>query len=69
MNPTVLALSAEAGTRGLTDILSDAGEVVTSVVGWVPKVANLVMDTPILLIGFSISLGLLAIKVFQRLRG
>ncbi len=59
----------ETATYGLTEILESAGEVLTSVVSWVPKVAQLVVSEPILLIGFTISLGLIGIKVFQRLRG
>jgi len=59
----------EETARGLTEILTDAGEVLEAVVSWVPKVAQVVINEPILLIGFSISLGLIGIKVFQRLRG
>ena len=58
----------EITTRGLTEILADAGEVLETVVGWVPKVAQVVINEPLLLIGFTISLGLLAIKIFHRLR-
>lgn len=58
----------ETTTRTLADLLTDAGTVITEVVGWVPKVAQVVMNEPILLIGFTISLGLIAIKVFNRLR-
>lgn len=59
----------EETTNTLTNILASAGEVLESVVGWVPKVAQVVVSEPLLLIGFTISLGLIGIKVFQRLRG
>lgn len=67
MNPMMLTAGTET-TRGLTDLLSDAGEVVESVVGWVPKVAQLVMNEPILLIGFTIGLATLAFGIFKGLK-
>ena len=67
MNPMMLTAGSET-TRGLTDPLSDAGEVVTEIVGWVPKVAQLVMNEPILLIGFTIGLATLAFGIFKSLK-
>lgn len=61
-------MDGEVVTRGLTDLLSDAGEVVTEIVGWVPKVAQLVMNEPILLIGFTIGLATLAFGIFKSLK-
>ena len=58
----------ETTARGLTEILADAGEVLEAFVSWVPKVAQVVVNEPILLIGFTIGLGLLTIKIFHRLR-
>ena len=66
MNP--MMLTAGADTRGLTDLLADAGEVVEAVVGWVPQVARLVMSEPILLIGFTIGLATLAFGIFKSLK-
>lgn len=67
MYPT-MALTATETTRTLSDLLTDAGEVVTSIVGWVPKVAQLVMSEPILLIGFTIGLATLAFGIFKSLK-
>lgn len=64
----VLALSGGEAARGLSDLLTDAGEVVTSIVGWVPKVAQLVMSEPILLVGFTVGLATLAFGVFKGLK-
>lgn len=58
----------EGVTRGLTDLLADAGEVVEAVVSWVPKVAQLVLNEPILLVGFTIGLATLAFGVFKGLK-
>lgn len=58
----------EATARGLTDLLTDAGEVVEAIVGWVPKVAQLVLNEPILLVGFTIGLATLAFGVFKGLK-
>lgn len=65
MYPT-MALDATA--RSLTDLLTDAGEVVDAIVGWVPKVAQLVLSEPILLVGFTIGLATLAFGVFKGLK-
>lgn len=65
---TMALTAAEGTTRGLTDLLSDAGEVVESIVGWVPKVAQLVMNEPILLVGFTIGLATLAFGIFKGLK-
>lgn len=61
-------MEGEVVARGLSDLLNDAGEVVTSIVGWVPKVAQLVMNEPILLIGFTIGLATLAFGIFKSLK-
>ena len=63
-----MMLTAGEATRGLTDILSDASEVVDSIVGWVPKVAQLVISEPVLLIGFTIGLATLTIGFFKSLK-
>ena len=63
-----MMLTATEGTRGLTDLLTDAGEVVDAIVGWVPSVAQLVMNEPILLVGFTIGLATLAFGVFKGLK-
>ena len=67
MNPMMLTAGAEA-TRGLSELLADAGKVVEAIVGWVPSVAQLVMNEPILLIGFTIGLATLAFGVFKGLK-
>lgn len=64
----VLALSGGEAARGLSDLLKDAGEVVTSIVGWVPQVAQLVMSEPILLVGFTVGLATMAFGVFKGLK-
>lgn len=64
----LLLTAGEETTRGLTDVLADAGEVVESIVGWVPSVARLVMNEPILLIGFTIGLATLAFGFFRFLK-
>lgn len=61
-------MEGEAVARGLTDLLADAGEVVTAVVGWIPEVAQLVMNEPILLVGFTIGLATLAFGIFKGLK-
>lgn len=66
MNP--MMLTGGEATRTLTDLLTDAGEVVEAVVGWVPSVARLVMSEPILLIGFTIGLATLAFGIFKGLK-
>ena len=63
-----MALTAGETARGLTDILQDAGEVVESIVGWVPKVAQLVISEPVLLIPFTIGIATLAFGIFKGLR-
>lgn len=67
MNPMMLAGTAEVG-RGLAEILNDAGNVVDAIVGWVPKVAQLVITEPVLLIPFTIGVATLAFGVFKSLR-
>ena len=65
---TLMLTAGEATTRGLTDVLQDAGEVVDSIVGWVPKVAQLVINEPVLLIPFTIGVATLAFGIFKSLR-
>ena len=58
----------EVTTRGLSDLLTDAGEVVEAVVSWIPSVAQLVVNEPILLVGFTIGLATLAFGIFKGLK-
>ena len=49
-------------------ILDSAGNVVTSLASWVGSVARMVINTPVLLIGFTIALATLAFGIFKGLK-
>lgn len=50
------------------DILTDSGSVVTSLTSWIGSVARMVINTPVLLIGFTIGLATLAFGIFKGLK-
>ena len=52
----------------LNGILNDSGNVVTSLVSWVGSVAKMVINEPIMLIGFTIALATLAFGIFKGLK-
>ena len=56
------------GVPLIQKIMSDAGSVVTSLTSWIGNVARMVINEPVLLIGFTIGLATLAFGVFKGLK-
>lgn len=59
---------ASAGSTGMSELLSSIGSVFTQFITWVGSVANTIMTTPILLVGFSIFVIGGVVGVFGRLK-